>query len=65
MSGYLMHSDPDVYPSPFTFDPDRWLGDIDPHMLRNFVPFTRGRLLPPHRSERMLTPRKLQGPGTA
>ncbi|KAI4284882.1 MAG: hypothetical protein L6R38_001091 [Xanthoria sp. 2 TBL-2021] len=42
MSGYLMHSDPDVYPSPFTFDPDRWLGDIDPHMLRNFVPFTRG-----------------------
>lgn len=46
MSGYLMHSDPDVYPSPFTFDPDRWLGDIDPHMLRNFVPFTRGTLLP-------------------
>ncbi|KAL8727252.1 MAG: hypothetical protein Q9166_006171 [cf. Caloplaca sp. 2 TL-2023] len=33
--------DPTVYPSPFTFTPECWLGDINPHMLRNFVPFTR------------------------
>ncbi|KAF2228480.1 putative cytochrome P450 [Viridothelium virens] len=42
MSGYLMHSDPSVYENPFKFVPERWLGDIDPKMMRNFVPFARG-----------------------
>ncbi|KAF2008686.1 cytochrome P450 [Aaosphaeria arxii CBS 175.79] len=42
MSAYLMHTDPEVYPDPFHFNPDRWIGDIDPNMNRNWVPFTRG-----------------------
>ncbi|KAL8948518.1 MAG: hypothetical protein Q9222_005299 [Ikaeria aurantiellina] len=35
--------DDSVYHDPFTFGPERWLGEIDPVMLRNFVPFTRGK----------------------
>ncbi|MCJ1386411.1 hypothetical protein MMC17_009537 [Xylographa soralifera] len=42
MSAYLMHTEPSVYPHPFTFAPERWLGDISPKMMRNFVPFARG-----------------------
>ena len=42
MSGYFMHSDPAVYENPSEFIPERWLGDIDPNMMRNFVPFSRG-----------------------
>lgn len=49
MSGYLMHSDPSVYENPFDFVPERWLGDIHPNLMRNFVPFSRGLrgLFPP------------------
>ncbi|KAK4109141.1 cytochrome P450 [Canariomyces notabilis] len=42
MSAYLMHSDPTVYESPFEFIPERWVGDVDPAMNRNYVPFARG-----------------------
>lgn len=42
MSAYSLHTDPDVYPEPFSFIPERWLGDIDPRMNRNWVPFARG-----------------------
>ena len=42
MSGYLMHTDSTVYEKPFDFVPERWLGDINPKMNRNFVPFSRG-----------------------
>ncbi|KAI1653876.1 cytochrome P450 [Daldinia decipiens] len=42
MSGYLMHSDPVVYPSPDEFIPQRWVGDDDKAVHRNFVPFCRG-----------------------
>ncbi|KAF2466572.1 cytochrome P450 [Lindgomyces ingoldianus] len=42
MSAYLMHSNPDIYPSPHSFVPDRWIGDIDPAMNRSWVPFCRG-----------------------
>ncbi|KKK19852.1 CND11p, partial [Aspergillus ochraceoroseus] len=42
MSAYLMHSDPAVYPEPDRFIPERWLGEIDPAMHRNYVPFCRG-----------------------
>ena len=42
MSAYFMHTDPEVYPDPFKFNPDRWLGDLNPLMKRNLVPFCRG-----------------------
>ena len=42
MSAYFMHSDPKVYPKPFEFIPERWLGYVDPAMYQNFVPFCRG-----------------------
>ena len=42
MSSYLMHTDSTVYDKPFDFVPERWLGDINPEMNRNFVPFSRG-----------------------
>lgn len=65
MSGYLMHSDPSVYENPFDFVPERWLGDIHPNLMRNFVPFSRGLWgLPPpprHSTDRVLT--GTQGPG--
>jgi cytochrome P450 len=42
MSAYLQHSDPSVYPSPDKFIPERWMGDVDPRMYKNYVPFCRG-----------------------
>lgn len=42
MSAYLMHTDPTVYEKPFEFMPERWLGDIEANMRRNYVPFSRG-----------------------
>jgi cytochrome P450 len=42
LAAYTMHTDPDVYKSPFEFDPDRWIGDVDPALRRNWVPFCRG-----------------------
>lgn len=43
MSAYYMHTDPEVYPEPFEFRPERWLGTcVDPRMHRNYVPFTKG-----------------------
>ncbi|PGH07561.1 hypothetical protein AJ79_06231 [Helicocarpus griseus UAMH5409] len=37
-----MHMDPEVCPEPYKFKPDRWVGDYNPLMNRNFVPFSRG-----------------------
>lgn len=42
MSIYEMHTDPNVFPEPYMFMPERWLGEVDPNMARNFVPFTKG-----------------------
>ncbi|KAI0544741.1 cytochrome P450 [Xylaria curta] len=42
MSSYFMHTDPDIFPKPFNFIPERWLGPANSLMNRNFVPFTRG-----------------------
>ncbi|KAK7954797.1 hypothetical protein PG988_015491 [Apiospora saccharicola] len=38
MAAYSLHTDPDVYPEPFRFVPERWLGQYDPRMDRNWVP---------------------------
>lgn len=42
MSAYLMHTDPTVYPEPFEFRPERWMGDVNPAVHKNLVPFARG-----------------------
>ncbi|KAI1443094.1 cytochrome P450 [Annulohypoxylon stygium] len=42
MSAYFMHSDPMIYPSPEEFIPERWVGDVDISMHKNWVPFCRG-----------------------
>ncbi|KAL4791866.1 putative cytochrome P450 [Aspergillus venezuelensis] len=42
MAAYSQHMDPSVYEDPFTFKPERWLGNVDPRMNRNWVPFSRG-----------------------
>lgn len=42
MSICHLHMDPEVYPEPYRFIPDRWIGDVDPRVNRNFVPFAKG-----------------------
>ncbi|GJC85386.1 cytochrome P450 monooxygenase sdnH [Colletotrichum liriopes] len=42
MSIYAMHFDPNVFPEPEAFKPERWVGQYDRYMDRNFVPFTKG-----------------------
>ena len=42
MSAYMMHTDTDVYPEPFKFIPERWLGNNNPLLNRNFIPFSKG-----------------------
>ncbi|KAF2967401.1 hypothetical protein GQX73_g6156 [Xylaria multiplex] len=42
MSAYLQHTNPDVYPRPFEFVPERWLENVTPEMTKNYVPFAKG-----------------------
>ncbi|KAH8896133.1 putative cytochrome P450 [Thozetella sp. PMI_491] len=42
MSAYMMHTDSKVYPKPFEFIPERWLGEYDPVMNQHFIPFSKG-----------------------
>ncbi|KAH8887959.1 putative cytochrome P450 [Thozetella sp. PMI_491] len=42
MSAFMMHTDPDVFPEPYQFKPERWIGDYDPNLNRNYVPFSKG-----------------------
>lgn len=39
---YLMHYDEQVYPDPWSFEPERWFGDYDSRMNRNLNPFSKG-----------------------
>ncbi|KAK6497728.1 hypothetical protein TWF481_012131 [Arthrobotrys musiformis] len=43
MSAYLMHTNPDIYPDPYKFDPDRWMNsDPASDQEKYFVPFSKG-----------------------
>jgi cytochrome P450 len=44
MSSWMMHRDPDVFPDPMKFDPERWLQSIEQtqRLNHNMVPFGRG-----------------------
>ncbi|KAF7956988.1 hypothetical protein EAE96_004310 [Botrytis aclada] len=42
MSIYAMHFDSNVFSEPEAFKPERWIGDYNKQMDRNFVPFTKG-----------------------
>lgn len=43
MSSVLIHDNPDIYPEPSVFNPDRWLAeDSQKHLHRYLVPFGKG-----------------------
>ncbi|KAI1258583.1 putative benzoate 4-monooxygenase cytochrome P450 [Xylariaceae sp. FL1019] len=43
MSVYALHVDPEVFPEPYKYDPERWLGDrYHPQMDKNWHPFLKG-----------------------
>lgn len=46
ISQYVLHHDPDVFPEPHRFDPDRWLAagrSVTPAARRAYVPFGGGQ----------------------
>ncbi|KAL2859546.1 cytochrome P450 [Aspergillus pseudodeflectus] len=42
MSAYFQHRDPNVFPRPMEFLPERWLGEVTPAMYKNYIPFSKG-----------------------
>ena len=42
MSAYFQHRDPNIFPRPMEYLPERWLKDVTPAMERNYIPFSRG-----------------------
>ncbi|KAI3319149.1 cytochrome P450 family protein [Xylariaceae sp. AK1471] len=42
MSAYLQHTNPEIYPQPDKFIPERWLENVTPAMTKNWVPFAKG-----------------------
>ncbi|KAI4202647.1 MAG: hypothetical protein LQ350_002440 [Teloschistes chrysophthalmus] len=42
MTAVLMHDNPDLFPSPHTFDPDRWLQPSSAQLRKYVVPFSKG-----------------------
>ncbi|KAL4935888.1 hypothetical protein BDV06DRAFT_217086 [Aspergillus oleicola] len=42
MSSFSLHTNPEIFPEPFKFLPERWFGKQDPRMNHNWVPFARG-----------------------
>jgi cytochrome P450 len=39
---HTLHFNPDVFPDPFAFKPERWLNDSTPEMHRDWIPFSLG-----------------------
>ncbi|KAJ3866885.1 cytochrome P450 [Lentinula novae-zelandiae] len=42
MSALFMHMNPEVFPDPYVFNPDRWLAGETNEMMHDFVPFGKG-----------------------
>lgn len=42
MQPYTLHFNPDVYPNPFAFKPERWLENPTAEMQRDWIPFGLG-----------------------
>ncbi|KAJ4481991.1 cytochrome P450 [Lentinula aciculospora] len=42
MSALFMHMNPNVFPDPYIFNPDRWLKGETDEMMHDFVPFSKG-----------------------
>ena len=42
MSAYYQHRDPNIFPQPDKFVPERWLKDVTPAMKKNYIPFSKG-----------------------
>ncbi|KAL8663897.1 MAG: hypothetical protein Q9202_003446 [Teloschistes flavicans] len=42
MSAYFQHRDARIFPRPDDFIPERWLDNVTPQMLHNYIPFSRG-----------------------
>jgi len=39
-SSYIVHTNPDIYPDPLAFSPQRWIDN--PHLTKYLVAFSRG-----------------------
>ncbi|KAJ3984515.1 cytochrome P450 [Lentinula detonsa] len=42
MSTLFLHMNPDVFPEPHVFNPDRWLTDNTDEMMQDLAPFSKG-----------------------
>ncbi|KAM5349174.1 hypothetical protein ACJ41O_008997 [Fusarium nematophilum] len=42
MSAYMMHTDAEVFPEPFEYRPERWVGAYNPLQNRSYIPFSKG-----------------------
>lgn len=45
MSAWMLHRDPDVFPNPMEFDPERWMQgqEVTRRLERSMIPFGRGK----------------------
>ena len=42
MTSVLMHNNPDIFPNPHIFSPERWLQPNASYLRKNMVAFTKG-----------------------
>ncbi|KAF9075802.1 hypothetical protein BDP27DRAFT_1314519 [Rhodocollybia butyracea] len=42
MSTMFLHMNPNIFPDPYTFNPDRWLVEDSSQMMLDLAPFSKG-----------------------